>query len=459
VAAPSEAVTARPDRAAPRRWRVSLFWRTFLLIAVVVAASLLAWLQVFRAAELQPRAERFAGEIASIVNLTRAGLLSATGTARLELLGDLARNEGIAVLPAEPTDQAMPWPDDRFGAPFEAKLRELLGPETRLASLVNGETGLWIRFEIDDDPYWMLLDPARIARQTNRNWLGWIGIALALATAAALAISRVVNRPLANLALGIEKLARGETPPMLREDAPTELAAVNRSFNRMAADLAALEQDRAEALAGISHDIRTPLTRLRMEIEMSPVDAATRESMADEIDRIDAIVRQFVEFAQPAAAQPPERVDVGRSVESVLDGFRHGPDAARLALSASVVTGTAWRGAPTALERIVANLVENARRYAAAPDGTVHVEVAARRIGRSLELVVRDHGPGVPADQLERLTRPFTRLDTERNTHGGSGLGLAIVARLARRHGGDLRLELPPDGGLLARVRLGDAST
>ena len=438
-------------------WRPSLFWRTFLLIAFVVAASLLAWLQLFRAAELQPRAERFAGEIASIVTLTRAGLLSATGTARLDLLGELAREEGIRVLPAEPTDRAVAWPDERFGAAFEAKLRELLGPETRLASVVDGEPGLWIRFEIDADPYWMQLDPVRIARQTNRNWLGWIGIALVLATAAALALSRVVNRPLANLARSIEQLARGESPPVLREDAPTELAAVNRSFNRMAADLAALEQDRAEALAGISHDIRTPLTRLRMEIEMSGVDAATRESMADEIDRIDAIVRQFVEFARPAAAQAPTRVDVAATIDSVLGGFRNGPDGARLALVATVPAGTGWRGVPTTLERIVANLIENARRYGAQADGAVRVEIAARRIGRTLELTVRDHGPGVPADALERLTRPFTRLDAERSSHGGAGLGLAIVARLARRHGGDLRLELPTGGGLRVRVRLGDA--
>ncbi len=441
-----------------RGWRPSLFWRTFLLIAFVVAASLLAWLQLFRAAELQPRAERFAGEIASIVNLTRAALLSATGGARLELLGELARDEGIRVIPAEPTDRAVAWPDERFGTAFEAKLRELLGPETRLASAVDGDPGLWIRFEIDADPYWMLLDPSRLARQANRNWLGWIGIALVLATAAALAISRIVNRPLANLARGIEQLARGERPPLLREDAPTELAAVNRSFNRMAADLAALEQDRAEALAGISHDIRTPLTRLRMEIEMSPVDAPTRESMADEIDRIDAIVRQFVEFAQPAHAQAHTRVDVAATIDSVLDGFRHGPDGARLSLAGSVVAGTAWHGAPTALERIVTNLVENARRYGAGPDGTVRVEVAARRTGRMLELTVRDHGPGVPPAALERLTRPFTRLDPERSVHGGAGLGLAIVGRLARRHGGELRLELPPGGGLLVRVRLGDAT-
>ena len=89
----------------------------------------------------------------------------------------------------------------------------------------------------------------------------------------------------------------------------------------------------------------------------------------------------------------------------------------------------------------------------------MRVEITARRAGRALELTVRDHGPGVPADQLERLTRPFTRLDVERSAHGGSGLGLAIVARLARRHGGELVLELPPDGGLRARVRLGDAAS
>ncbi len=446
----------RPAAARPRSLRLSLFWRTFALIAVVVAASLLAWLQLFRAAELQPRAERFAWEIASVVNLTRAGLVSAFGERRLELLADLARDEGIRVLPAEPMDRPEPWPEQPFGDLIEAKLRELLGPQTRLAGRVNGSSGLWIRFEIDDDPYWMVLDPARLARQANRNWLGWFGIAVALALAGALAISRVVNRPLSNLTGAIERLSRGEMPAPLREDAPTELAEVNRRFNRLAADLAALDQDRAEALAGISHDIRTPLTRLRMEIELSPVDAATRDSMAEEIERIDAIVRQFVEFARPFQDEATGPVDVEATVRSVLDGFRNGPDAPGMLLSASVPPGLTWRGASTTLVRILSNLVENARRYGVGPDGRARIEVAAHRTPRGLELTVRDHGPGVPADQLERLLRPFTRLDTERNRHGGAGLGLAIVARLARRHAGDLRLERPADGGLLACVRLAD---
>ena len=105
----------------------------------------------------------------------------------------------------------MAWPDPEFGNLMEAKLMELLGDETRLAGRVNGVDGLWIRFEMQDEPYWMLLDPERLARQANRNWIDWFSIALALALAASLAISRVINRPLASLAGAIDRVSRGET--------------------------------------------------------------------------------------------------------------------------------------------------------------------------------------------------------------------------------------------------------
>jgi two-component system, OmpR family, osmolarity sensor histidine kinase EnvZ len=437
--------------------RISLFWRTFALIALVVVVSVLAWFQLFRAAERQPRAERFAWEVASVVNLTRAGLLSASAERRRELLADLARDEGVRVLPLEPADRVEPWPDRRLRSLIEVKLRELLGPPSRIAASVNGERGLWISFDIEGDPYWLLLDAARLDRQANRDWLGWLGIALLLALLGALAISRVVNRPLAQLAAAIDRLSRGEPAPRLKEDAPTEIAEVNRRFNRMAADLAALEVDRSEALAGISHDIRTPLTRLRMEIELSPLPPRDKESMGEEIERIDAIVRQFVEFARPARAGAPQRVDVAGTIAAVLDGFRNGPEAGQVAVRVDVPTDLGWTGQPTALARIVANLVENARRYGRT-SGTdrADVTVQARRQGREVTLAVRDHGPGVPPDQLERLPRPFTRLDEERNRHGGAGLGLAIVARLAHRYGGELRLRLPGDGGLLVTVTLRD---
>jgi two-component system, OmpR family, osmolarity sensor histidine kinase EnvZ len=450
--------------------RVSLFWRTFALIALVVVASLLAWFRLFRTAERQPRAERLAWEVASVVNLTRAGLLSASPASRPGLLADLARDEGVRVVPLEPGDRSVPLANEAIAARAEAKLREMLGEQAALAGSVNGVDGLWARFDIDGDPYWLWLDPSRLDRQDGREWLAWLGLALLLALPGAFAISRVVNRPLAGLAAAIDRVSRGETAPPLAESAPSEIAEVNRRFNRMAADLAALDADRTEALAGISHDIRTPLTRLRMEIELSGLPQADKDSMGDEIARIDAIVGQFIEYARPLDPADARQVDVATLLAEVAG--RHPPMSAApgapqpdqtldpgLGLTIHVAPGAQWRGQPTVLARILDNLLENARRYGATPGtGRAEVEVRAAREGAALVLQVRDRGPGVPDEQLERLPRPFTRLDAARSRDGGSGLGLAIVSRLARRYGGALVLEQAPGGGLLARVRLPDAS-
>lgn len=442
--------------------RLSLFWRTFALIALVVVASLLAWFQLFRTAERQPRAERLAWEVASVVNLTRAGLLSASAEGRPALLADLARDEGVRVVPLEPGDRAEPLADDAIARRAEAKLRELLGEEAGLAGSVNGVDGLWARFDIDGDPYWLRLDPARLERQDGRDWIAWLGLALLLALPGAFAISRVVNRPLAGLATAIDRISRGEPAPRLAEDAPSEIAEVNRRFNRMAADLAALDADRAEALAGISHDIRTPLTRLRMEIELSDLPQSEKDSMGEEIARIDAIVGQFVEFARPLEPADIRRVDVGALIAEAASRHRNAPPApgaaAQLEVVLEVASDAFWYGQETVLERILQNLLDNARRHGRTPGSDrAELQVSALRDDGALLLRVADRGPGVPQAQLERLTRPFARLDSARGQDGGSGLGLAIVARLARRHGGTLVLEVAPGGGLLARVRLPDA--
>ena len=440
-----------------RPMRLSLFWRTFWLIALLIGASLAAWLQLFKAAEREPRAERFAWEIASVVNLTRAGLLSAQGEQRAAFLADLAREERIRVLPAEPHDRIEPFGDRQNAALLQTKLREQLGPSTQLAGRVNGSEGLWIGFEIEGDPYWMLLDVQRLRRQAGRTWLGWLGIAVGLALAGALVISRVINRPLSRLADSIDRVSRGESPGALPQAGPTELAAINRRFNRLATDLHALDRDRAEALAGISHDIRTPLARLRLELEMTPIDDATRASMVDEIERIDAIVRQFVEFARPNELQMGQPVDVPAVLDSVLQGFLQTAEVDSLQIESAVEPGITWRGSPTTLARILTNLIENARRYGRGANGSVQVKISIERRPQGIRLIVRDRGPGVAPEQLDRLTRPFTRADSERNRHGGSGLGLAIVDRLARRYAGEVSLSLPPDGGLQIDVTLNDA--
>lgn len=437
--------------------RLSLFWRTFALIGLLIAVSFAAWHQIYRVLEREPQASRFAWEIAAIVNLTRAALISSSGERRNALLIDLARNEGVRVFPLEPQDQVEPWPDLDVGLMAEAKLQELLGPRTIVAGRVNGERALWVSFEIEGDLYWLIADPKRLERQLGGNWLQITLIAVGLTLAGALLISRRVNRPLANLATAIDRLSRGESPARLAEDGPTEISTLNQRFNQLAGDLQAVEADREIVLAGVSHDIRTPLTRLRLEIEMSQLAAGAKDSMIEEIERIDQIVRQFIEFARPLELSV-ETVNIDQCVDGLLRGYARERDDGTVDARKRLERDLTWRGSPVVLQRILGNLIDNAIKYGRSPDdGCAHLDILGRRRGRVVELSIRDRGPGVPPESLERLLRPFARLDeAARGPVGGSGLGLAIVARLARRAGGSLVLDNALGGGLLARVTLKD---
>lgn len=437
--------------------RINVFWRTFLLIALLIALSFGATLGLARLLERAPPEQRLAWEIASVVNITRAALVSAEPDRRLQLLDELAQQEEVRVLPKEPADRI----DDPVTAPhlraLEPRLSELLGGSTRVAGRVNGVDAVWISFEIDGDDYWLILPRDRVERQFGAS-LGMLGlVASSLALVGALAISRLVNRPLADLAGAIDVLSRGGTPAPLSESGPTEIAAVNRRFNRLAGDLARLDEDRSMALAGISHDIRNPLARLRMEIEMAEVAPGQRDSMAEDIERIDRIVGQFIEYAR--TAQPPraETVDVQAVLAGIAHAYRSAIDSGDLELSIDGGDAQRWIGDPTDLQRALSNLIDNALHYGRRdPRMPARVELRARAASDGIRLAVRDHGPGIAAEDGERLLRPFTRRDRERGESGGSGLGLAIVERLARRYGGTLQLGSASGGGLAADLQLPD---
>jgi len=441
--------------------RVSLFWRTFLLVAALVVFSLAVTWQMSRALDRTPAEQRLAWEIASVVNLTRSALVSSEGDRRRFLLDELARDEGVRVAVLEAGDRTDPLPGNGDAQLLQRHLRELLGPGTRVAGAVDDVPGLWVSFDIDGDAYWLEMELRRWTRQAAPPW--WIvgSLAAAVALVGGLLISRLVNRPLASLAAALGRIGSGAAPPPLPEDGPSEIAEVNRRFNAMAADLAALEADRAVALAGISHDIRTPLTRLRMEIELSRMSDDEKQSMGADIERIDQIVAKFVEYARAGAPERPESrgepVDVASLVDDVQRGFRAHETAGELRVTARVDPALRWEGDAIDLARMLANLLENALRYGRRPDECAQVEIAAERDQGRLSLVVSDRGPGVPESQLQRLLRPFARLDDERSDRGGSGLGLAIVQRIAQRYGGSCTLNNRAGGGLSVRLTLPDA--
>ncbi|HTT12603.1 MAG TPA: ATP-binding protein [Burkholderiaceae bacterium] len=432
----------------------SLFWRTFLLIVALIIASLLAWAQSFRVFERGPRAQQIAQQVISIVNITKSALLYSDVSLRRELLADLTDNEGVRVVPREPTDAITPFPDTPVMRLAAAEITERLGSSTQVAAEVNQVQGMWVSFDIEGDGYWVFIERDPLARDVGTRWVRWAVMATVLSILVAVAITRVVNKPLRQLAHAARSLGAGRVPAALPEKGPAEIRTVNQSFNRMVADLTQLERDRAVLLAGISHDLRTPLTRLRLEIDINPLPDAARRAMVGDIEQMDAIVGQFLNYARPAPQQPKDRVVLAPLVEQTLAQTRLGSDPTTT-IALDLDPALAIDGYPTEFTRALENLLTNAARYGRDPEsGMLDLAVVLRRDGAHAVLTVADRGPGVPPDTVERLLRPFERGDSARSEARGAGLGLAIVERIARMHGGQLRLLDNRPTGLRAELRL-----
>ena len=433
----------------------TLLGRAFLLICLLIFASGGTWFALFGLAERQPRARQFAQLTASVVNLTRAALVAADPAKRLTLLRDIAYSEGLHLYPAEDDDIVTPLPDNYFFDVMKDAALAQLGPRTRFAKEVNGQAGVWVSFSVDgvdengdddDDEYWLMLPIERTRRFVPWQWLGWGAASLGLALLVAWLIVSRITRPLRTLARAARELGHGQYPAPIPESGASELRELARTFNRMSDDLQHSAAERTEVLAGISHDLRTPLARLRLESEMSIADEQAREAAITDIEQMDAIIGQFLDYARGDGSETPVDTDINALIQQVADRYHRHSSPPRLELGelpGSINTR------PRALARAIANLIDNAHKYGATP-----ITVATRREHGDIVIDVIDSGPGVPESELERLKRPFTRLQNARTDVTGTGLGLAIVERIARLHGGSFELLNRPEGGLIARLRL-----
>ena len=438
---------------APLAAGVSLFWRTFFLLAALLLVSILAWLQTLRVFELEPRAVQTAKQISSLVNLSRAALIHSDSIARVSLIKTMTEQEGVRILPREPDDRFEPFDDDVSAQRISTELAARLGPGTVVANSVNGAPGLWVGFTIDEDGYWMLADRSRISPPVGKTWIIWLVTAAALSLTGAALFARLLNRPLRELSIAARRVRDGDfAGSKLNETATTgEIREVNIEFNRMSRKLVQIEQDRSIMLAGISHDLRTPLARLRLETELSVGDMAAREHMAADIEQVNAIINKFMDYARPdhVVLEPVLLADVvGRCVQVFKDR-------GDMTFDIDVPTGLLVLADEVELSRVVSNLLENAARYGKSADtGRADIAISAKASERWVLLEVRDHGPGVPADSLGNLTKAFFRGDTARTSATGAGLGLAIAEKNVQRMGGTIQLANRSSGGLAARIQL-----
>jgi two-component system osmolarity sensor histidine kinase EnvZ len=425
---------------------MTLFARSFLLIALLILASAAATFQLYRVYEREPRARELAQQTVSIVNLTRSALVNADPVLRRNLLIELNEREGIRLAPLTSGETLEPLPDDALFALVKENVRKSLGEDTRFAFARDKVEGFWVSFHIDEDDYWVMLPRERFEPVFGLQWLGGGLALLVLALIGAWLIASATSRPLAAITAAARAVGRGQAPAPLAETGPRELRTVAEAFNRMAGDLAAMERERAMVLAGISHDLRTPLARLRLAAEMSGAEKEIIAGIAADIEEMDKVIGQFLDFARGEDEARAEH-DLDLLLADLAESYRK--RGMEVNYAGGGHSGVRAPLAPLALRRAIANLVDNAVRHAG---GTI--DIAARRSGRKVEVDVMDRGPGVPGEEAERLKRPFTRLDEARGGKGGAGLGLAIVDRVARAHGGKLEL-LPRDGGgLLARLIL-----
>ena len=448
----SERLSPPKARPAKKFVALSLFWRTFFLLALLLAGGVFAWVQTFRALEFEPRAVQAAQQIASLVNLTRSALLATDGINRIAIIKSVSTLDAVKLTPREPTDKWEPFEIDRFQRVIERELRDQLGPDTVVASSMNGKEGLWVGFSIARDNYWLKVDPTRIGPMSTSTIMLWVSIALLATVLGSAGIARLINRPLKDLSFAASRIRDGEYDSRLDETTMTsEIRQVNMGFNRMARELAKVEQDRAVMLAGISHDLRTPLSRLRLEAEMSVKDEEAKSNMAMDIDQLDAIIDKFMDYARPGEVRLVP-VNVAAIVEREAAAFR---DTSQIRITSKVAIDTVVLADDVELGRVFQNLFENARRYGRSTDtGIARVVVSYARTGLWVIITVRDHGQGVDPKKLDQLTTPFFRGDAARTAATGAGLGLAIVEKAVQRMGGAFELANATEGGLLAHVRL-----
>lgn len=483
-----------------RFWPRSLFGRLAFVLVGVLVLAVAATILLFHQDRSALIVRHFGDTKVVQLHALRAALETLPAEGRRDALQRLAREHGVRILPADEREPPgfgsagwRPGSGGRMRDGEGARMRDGEGPRMRerdlsprgdadaaadaaqgpmraflplIADLEGRFTqalgapveirvqpraqAMWVRMQAGAGHWWVGFPlPARPASEPEpTRALAWSLALLAALLVAAFVFARYLARPLRDLERAVAGVGRGETPAPLPEGGPSEIASVNRGFNTMLGNLRQIERDRALLLAGVSHDLRTPLARLRLGVELSRADAATREGMVADIEEMDRVIGQFLDFARGEDTAAQDVRDVNALIAPVVERSRKAGHDVRFAPGALPMLTVR----PTAIARLAANLVDNALAYGAPP-----VEVGTRVSDGCIVVDVADRGPGVDPADVARLKQPFTRADAARaraDGRAGAGLGLAIVDRIARLHGGSFDLLPREGGGTLARVTL-----
>lgn len=437
----------RPNKILNRLKPKSAVWRTTLVISIVVLVSQYLSVAFFWTNLYVPEFRQHAHYTAVQIRLLRdAERQMAQTDMAVEMQGWVKNSTGIEVV-RNPKD----FPNviekpfvELFTDVFEGQLSQEMNEPVSVYFKFKPTPVLWIHVPSMQEVW--IREPLLFFAQYNPYiiiaWL--IGVPL-LSIIAIVVLVRQLNRPLKRLQLAALRVGKGQHASALEtQSGPTEIRAVNRAFNQMTREIQQASKERSFMLAGISHDLRTPLTRLRLTAEMMK-EKELAEGMVLDIEDMDDILDQFIAYMRDGSDETIETANFNLLVSEIVAQFapqgeirftpQELPDMPMKRLS---------------LKRMLDNLVNNALRYGGAP---LDIHTVHNTEEKTLTLSVRDHGPGINEEALPDLLQPFIRGDSAR-TSQGSGLGLAIVARIVKMHNGQLDIRNHAEGGLVVNITL-----
>jgi two-component system osmolarity sensor histidine kinase EnvZ len=432
-----------------------------LVIALALLASQLASVLLFQYYSQQPRLQLIAAGYLSHLKTIRAALEAIPQTQHRDFLLKLREERGILVRPPQRVSEELePAPDLPAIRVTRERLREQFGPEADIfvyrrpprgqpsaeGKQIAPPPALITKLPVGTSHYWVVFPRSRVIEQDfSLAWIGWGVLGAVLSLVGAVFLMWRVNKPLEALASTARALGQGKNPPPVTEMGPGEVRAVATAFNQMRTNLTQIDQERVTFLAGVSHDLRTPLSRLRLGLEMLPADPATRRDLEKDITDINLVIDQFLDFARDESSEKPQSMDLAQLARGAAER------AARMQIAAKTDLADLppLMLRPVAMQRALDNLVNNAARHGG---GEILIQTWRETASGSLVLSVFDRGPGIPVSEIERLKKAFTRIDSARSGESGAGLGLAIVERIAKMHGAKFDLLARVGGGTEARL-------
>jgi len=433
----------------------TLLARFLILIATVLIIAQIVSIRIFDYFERDPRAEAVAQEIQTVVNFTRASLISSREDKRLELLSELSTKGDIRIYPAYYFEDIEPLAPDPFLKVVVRKLKERLGENTIVITDHYGIPGLWVSFSIDQDEFWVVI-PTPGDRPFPWHWIGWGIIVAGLSIIGAYATATRINRPLNLLIQATKQLKKGEFPKKLPLDSVTEFRTMSQTFNEMSQSLSKVDQERKVLLAGVSHDIRTPLTRLRIAIEMLPKKIASKlkKSMEEDIFEIDNILNQFIDYVRGFNQEATVTTNLNEFFSHMKK--QHQILNRNIVFVSNLKIPIFYDIKPISFRRLFDNLINNAFSYS-----TGEVLITIRKHKENISISVLDDGPGIPPDHIKRLLKPFERFDVisinkkqMADNRESCGLGLAIVDKITEAHNGKLEISNRAKKGLEVKIIL-----